>query len=84
MQDVDWVKFLRDAALTTLRYMVIGAIIMGGIGTIIAVLASQFGSTGPLSISYVAGIAWSYAKIGLFGGGILGLIYGLLTQGSAL
>jgi hypothetical protein len=84
MGDVDWVNFLTKAALIVIRYMAIGAIILGGIGVLVAVAASIFGNADPFSWAYVAGIAWNYAKIGLFGGGIIGLLYGLLTQGTAL
>jgi hypothetical protein len=82
MRDVDWVNFIKKAALTTLRYMIFGAIIMAGIGILIALSAALFGGAGPLSLEYVAEIAWSYAKIGLFGGGLIGLLYGLLAQAS--
>jgi len=84
MNDAEWVKFLKSAAFTMLHFMIIGTIILGGIGILIAVAASQLGDAGPLSWNYVAVIAWNYAKIGLFGGGILGLLYGILSQGSAL
>ena len=79
---MDWANFIKKATLTTLRYMIFGAIIMAGIGILIALAAAIFGGAGPLSLAYVAGIAWSYAKIGLFGGGLVGLLYGLLSQGS--
>jgi hypothetical protein len=84
MRDVDWVNFLKSAALTIIRYMLLGAIIFTGIGFLVAIFAAVFGDAGPLSTAYVAGIVWSYAKIGLFGGGIIGLLYGFLAQGSAL
>lgn len=84
MRDNDWVQFLKKTALTVIKYMVLGAIIMGLFGVLIATVAAIFGDAGPLSLSYVMGIAWNYIKIGLFGGGIIGLLYGLLTQGSGL
>ena len=82
MKDIDWAQFLMKAALSVIKYMVLGAVIMGSIGVLIATAAATFGNAGPLSLSYVIGIAWNYAKIGLFGGGLIGLLYGLLTQGS--
>jgi hypothetical protein len=82
MRDVDWVQFLKRAAFTVLKYMFLGAAIAGGIGVLIAVASAVFGNAGPLTPEYVAGIAGSYAKLGLFGGGLIGLLYGLLTQGS--
>ena len=82
MRDVDWVQFLIRAAVTILKYMLLGAVIVGGIGVLIAIAAAVFGNAGPLTMGYVAGIAGSYAKLGLFGGGLIGLLYGLLTQGS--
>ena len=82
MRDADWLQFLKKASLTVLKYMVLGAVIAGGIGVLIAVVASIFGGAGPLTVDYVAAIAWNYAKVGLFGGGLVGLLYGLLTQGS--
>jgi hypothetical protein len=75
-------NLIKKAALTTLRYMIFGAIIMAGIGILIALAAAIFGDAGTPSLSYVARIAWNYAKIGLFGGGLIGLLYGLLAQGS--
>lgn len=82
MRDVDWVQFLLRAVITVLKFMFLGAVIVGGIGVLIAVAAAVLGSAGPLTLGYVAGIAGSYAKLGIFGGGLVGLLYGLLTQGS--
>lgn len=82
MRDNAWKKYLKKAVLTVLRYMIFGAILFSGIGVFIALAAAIAGDAGPLSLAYVAGIAWSYAKIGLFGGGLIGLLYGLLSQGS--
>ena len=82
MRDKDWVQFLLRAALTVVKYMVLGALIMGTIGVLIAVAAAIFANGGPLTIGYVAGIAVNYVKIGVFGGGIVGLLYGLLAQGT--
>jgi hypothetical protein len=82
MRDNDWVEFLKKAALTVIKYMVLGAVIMGMVGVLIATAAAIFGEAGLLSLSYVTGVAWNYVKIGLFGGGLIGLLYGLLTQGS--
>ena len=59
MKDADWVQFLKKAALTVLRYMIFGAIILVGLGILIALAASIFGDAGPLSLEYVAGIAWN-------------------------
>lgn len=82
MRDNEWVQFLTRAAVTILKYMALGALIVGGIGVLIAVAASLFGDAGPLTVNYVAGVAWNYAKVGIFGGGLIGLLYGLLAQGS--
>ncbi|MFN2107998.1 MAG: hypothetical protein ACK2U5_04565 [Candidatus Promineifilaceae bacterium] len=82
MRDRDWVRFLLRAAVTVVKYMVLGALIMGTIGVLIAAAAAIFANGGPLTVGYVAGIAGNYVKVGLFGGGIVGLLYGLLAQGS--
>jgi len=82
MRDRDWVGFLLRAAVTVVKYMVLGALIMGTIGVLIAAAAAIFANGGPLTVGYVAGIAGNYVKVGLFGGGIVGLLYGLLAQGS--
>ena len=82
MRGADWLQFLKKAALSVLKYMVLGAVIAGGIGVLIAVAASIFGGASPLTVDYVSAIAWNYAKVGLFGGGLIGLLYGLLAQGS--
>ena len=82
MRDADWLQFLKKAALSVLKYMVLGAVIAGGIGVLIAVAASIFGGAGLLTVDYVSAIAWNYAKVGLFGGGLIGLLYGLLAQGA--
>jgi hypothetical protein len=82
MRDRDWVRFLLRAAVTVVKYMVLGALIMGTIGVLIAATAAIFANSGPLTVGYVAGIAGNYVKVGLFGGGIVGLLYGLLAQGS--
>jgi hypothetical protein len=82
MRDKDWAQYLLRAALTVVKYMILGGLIVGAAGALIAVAAALFGNAGPLTAGYVAAIAWSYAKIGIFGGGIVGLLYGLLAQGS--
>ncbi len=82
MRDKEWVQFLLRAAVTVVKYMVLGALIMGALGVLIAVAAALFADGGPLTVGYIAGIAGNYVKVGLFGGGIVGLLYGLLAQGS--
>ena len=82
MRDKDWLRFLTKAGLIVLRGMILGAIIVGGIGLLIAAAAAFFGGAGPLTPAYLAPIVLNYVQVGLFGGGIIGLLYGLLSQGS--
>ncbi|MFN2135324.1 MAG: hypothetical protein ACK2UK_05180 [Candidatus Promineifilaceae bacterium] len=82
MRDKDWVRFLWRALLTVLRYMLIGAVLLGAVGALIAAAAAMFADGGPLTLEFVWSIARQYALIGLFGGGLVGLLYGLLGQGS--
>jgi uncharacterized membrane protein YraQ (UPF0718 family) len=78
----DWVRFLLSFLKVVLKYMLLGALIVGGFGVAIAVAAAVFGGRGPLTAAYVAAIAGRYVLLGLFGGGIIGMLYGLLGQGS--
>jgi hypothetical protein len=78
----DWVRFLLSFLKVVLKYMLLGALIVGGFGAAIAVAAAVFGGRGPLTAAYVAAIAGRYVLLGLFGGGIIGMLYGLLGQGS--
>lgn len=54
---------------------------MAGIGILIALAAAVFGGARPLSLESVAGIAWSYAKIGRLGSGLIILLYRLFARG---
>lgn len=82
MPSQDWMQFVIRAAKTVLRYMVIGGLLVGGIGLLIALATAAFAGSGTPEATFVAGVTWNYAKLGIAGGGIIGLLYGLLAQGS--
>ncbi len=81
MRDKDWLRFIVTAVKTIIRAMILGAAIAGGIGLLIAA-AAAFSDPRSMSLDTIGAIAWNYARVGLFGGGIIGLLYGLLAQGS--
>ena len=82
MPSQDWMQFVIRAAKTVLSYMAVGGLLVGSIGLLIALGTAVFGGTGTPETASVAAITWNYAKLGIAGGGIIGLLYGLLAQGS--
>jgi hypothetical protein len=82
MPTQDWMRFVIRAATTVLRYMIAGALLVGGIGFLIALGTAVFAGSGDLNTAALAAVTWNYAKLGIAGGGIIGLLYGLLAQGS--
>jgi hypothetical protein len=75
---------LRDFVLTflwiTLRTAVLGGLLLGAVGVIMALLAGAIGAGEAMTRARFLAIVANYAVFGALGGGIIGLVSGLLTQ----